>query len=61
MISAGGKYLPFSDYGANPTRSQHVESNGLARVEAAYKRGKQQYSAKAKMVVTLPDFVTRVK
>ena len=61
MISAGGKYLPFSDYGANPTRSQHVESNGLARVEAAYKRGKQQYSAKAKMVVTLPDFVTRIK
>jgi len=61
MISPGGKYLPFSDYAANPTRSQHVESNGLARVEAAYKRGKQQYSAKARMVVTLPDFVTRIR
>ena len=61
MISPGGKYLPFSDYGANPTRSQHVESNGLARVEATYKRGEVQYSAKARMVVTLPDFVTRIR
>ena len=61
MISASGKYIPFSDYGANPTRTQHVESNGLARVEATYKRGKHKYSAKARMVVTLTDFVKRIK
>ena len=61
MISTGGKYIPFSDYGAVPTRSQQVESNGLARVEAAYTRGERQYSAKARMVVTLPDFIPRIK
>ncbi len=61
MIHPSGKYIPFSDYGAVPTRSQQVESNGLARVEATYKRGERQYTAKARMVVTLPDFVPRIK
>ena len=61
MISPSGKYIPFSDYGAVPTRTQQVESNGLARVEAIYKRGERQYAAKARMVVTLPDFIPRIK
>lgn len=61
MIHAGGKYIPFSDYGAVPTRAQQVESSGLARVEATYKRGERQYTAKARMVVTLPDFIPRIK
>lgn len=61
MISAGGKYIPFSDYGAVPTRPQQVESSGLSRVEATYKRGERQYSAKARLVVTLPDFIPRIK
>lgn len=61
MISPGGKYLPFGDIGAIPTRSQHVEANGLATVEATYKRGASQYLAKAKMVVTLPDLIPRIK
>lgn len=60
-IHAGGKYIPFSDYGAVPTRSQRVEANGLARVEAAYQRGKREYTAKARMVVTVPDFIPRIK
>ncbi len=61
MISPAGKYLPFGDIGAIPTRSQHVEANGLARVEATYKRGARQYLAKARMVVTLPDMIPRIR
>lgn len=61
MIHPGGKYIPFSDYGSVPTRERQVEANGLARVEAAYTRGERQYSAKARMVVTMPDFVPRIK
>jgi len=61
MIHSSGKYIPFSDYGSVPTRTQQVESNGLAKVEATYKRGDRQYTAKARMVVTLPDFIPRIK
>ena len=61
MIHPSGKYIPFSDYGAVPTRTQQVESNGLARVEATYKRGERRYTARARMVVTLTDFVPRIK
>ena len=61
MISPGGKYLPFGDIGAIATRTQHVEATGLARVEATYKRGERKHAAKAKLVVTLTDFVQRIK
>lgn len=61
MIQPSGKYLPFGDIGAIATRTQHVEATGLARVEAAYTRGDRQYLAKARMVVTLPDFIPRIK
>jgi quinohemoprotein amine dehydrogenase len=61
MIHPSGKYIPFSDYGSVPTRERQVEANGLARVEAAYTRGDRQYTAKARMVVTMPDFVPRIK
>ncbi len=61
MISPSGKYLPFGDIGSIKTRSQHVEATGLAKVEAAYKRGARQYMANARMVVTLPDLIPRIK
>lgn len=61
MISPAGKYLPFGNIGAIETRSQHVEATGLASVEATYKRGSSKYLAKAKMVVTLPDMIPRIK
>ena len=54
-------YLPSGDIGAIPTRTQHVEATGLAKVEATYKRGARQYLAKARMVVTLPDMIPRIK
>jgi hypothetical protein len=61
MIQPSGKYLPFGDIGSIATRSQHVEATGLAKVEATYKRGDRQYTAKARMVVTLPDMIPRIK
>ena len=61
MIQPGGKYLPFADIGAIATRTQHVEATGLAKVEATYKRGGRQYAAKARMVVTLPDMIPRIR
>ncbi|MCX7163270.1 MAG: hypothetical protein NT083_09550 [Rhodocyclales bacterium] len=61
MIHTDGKYIPFGDYGPIQTRAQRVEANGLTTVEAVHKRGNRQYAAKARMVVTLPDFVPRIR
>jgi len=61
MIHANGKYIPHGDYNAIPTRSQQVEATGLSRVEATYKRGGRQYVAKGRLVVTLPDYIQRIR
>ncbi|MFA7280624.1 MAG: quinohemoprotein amine dehydrogenase subunit alpha [Sterolibacterium sp.] len=61
MIHASGKYIPHGDLNPIPTRTQHVEATGLSWVEASYKQGKRQYAAKARLVVTLPDYIQRIK
>lgn len=60
-ITATGKYIPFGTYASIPSREFRAEATGLVNVEAEYKRGDRSYLAKARLAVTLPDFVPRIK
>ena len=60
-ISEKGKYLPVGDYGPIPVREMHGEGTGLVKVEAEYKMGDRSYSAAARLVVTVPDYIPRIK
>lgn len=60
-IEEDGTYLPSGDYGPIQSRELHPEATGLVKVEAAYKRGDRHYSAEARLVVTVPDYIPRIK
>jgi quinohemoprotein amine dehydrogenase len=60
-ILPNGTYLPVGDYGSNPLRNFQAENSGLVRVVARYERGGQQYAAEAKLAVTMPDFIGRIR
>jgi quinohemoprotein amine dehydrogenase alpha subunit len=60
-IEEDGTYLPIGDYGAIPAREYSGEGSGLVKVVAEYQRGGQSYLAEAKLAVTMPDYVPRIK
>jgi quinohemoprotein amine dehydrogenase len=60
-IEADGTYLPSGDYGPIQSRDFHPEATGLVKVEAKYQRGDRHYSAEARLVVTVPDYIPRIK
>lgn len=60
-IQPNGTYLPLGDYGPNPMRNYSGENSGLVRVIASYKRGARAYRAEAKLAVTVPDFIARIR
>ena len=60
-ISANGTYIPSGDYGPIPVRDFHAEGTGLVKVLAEYKKGERSYSAEARLVVTVPDYIPRIK
>jgi quinohemoprotein amine dehydrogenase len=60
-IAENGTYLPSGDYGPIASRELHAEGTGLVKVEAEYKRGNRHYSAEARLVVTVPDYIPRIK
>lgn len=60
-IGENGKYLPSSDYGPLQTREFHAEGSGLVKVEAEYQRGDRHYSATARLVSTVPDYIPWIK
>jgi quinohemoprotein amine dehydrogenase len=60
-IGRNGKYIPHGDYGPVSSRDLQSEAIGLVKVEAEYKRGDRIYFGKAKLAVTEPDFVHRIK
>jgi quinohemoprotein amine dehydrogenase len=60
-IGAEGTYLPSSDYGPIEVRDFHAEATGLVKVLAEYKRGERIYKAEARLVVTEPDYIPRIK
>ncbi|CAG0958612.1 quinohemoprotein amine dehydrogenase [Burkholderiales bacterium] len=61
MIRAEGTYLPTVDYAPNPKRTYTGENSGLVKVLARYKRGGRTYDAQAELVVTVPDYIARIR
>ncbi len=60
-IEPDGTYLPTGDYAPIPAREFQGEGTGLVRVEANYTRGDRHYAATARLVVTVPDYIPRIK
>jgi quinohemoprotein amine dehydrogenase len=60
-IQPNGSYLPVGDYGPNPLRNYSTENSGLVRVVARYNRGTQTFQAQARLAVTLPDYIQRIR
>ncbi len=56
-----GSYLPTVDYAPNPKRTYTGENSGLVKVLARYKRGARTYDAQAELVVTVPDYIARIR
>ncbi len=62
VIHPNGKYLPVGDYGSIAIREYTAEGSGIVKVEAEYKRGERVYPVKpANLIVTMPDYVQRIK
>jgi quinohemoprotein amine dehydrogenase alpha subunit len=59
-IKPNGSYVP-GDYGANPSRNYSAENTGLVKVLASYKRGTRTLTAEAALLVTVPDFIARIR
>ena len=60
-IRPNGTYLPVGDYASNPTRKYHAENSGLVKVVAEYRRGAHTYRAQARLAVTMPDYIARIR
>ncbi len=60
-IEADGTYLPTGDYNPIPARAYGGEGTGMVKVIAKYTRGVNSYSAEGRLVVTVPDFIQRIK
>lgn len=60
-ISPKGTYLPTVDYAPNPKRTYQGENSGLVKVLARYSRGGRHYDAGAELVVTVPDYIARIR
>ena len=60
-IARNGTYVPTGDYGPNPARDYHAQNAGIVKVLASYERGGRTYTAAAELVVTVPDFIRRIR
>jgi quinohemoprotein amine dehydrogenase len=60
-IRPNGTYLPVGDYGPNPARKYSAENSGLVRVLAEYRRDGRTFKAQARLAVTMPDFIQRIR
>jgi quinohemoprotein amine dehydrogenase len=60
-IEADGTYLPSGDYNPIPGREYGGEGTGMVKVIAQYTRGAIPYTAEGRLVVTVPDYIQRLK
>ncbi len=60
-ILPNGSYLPTVDYAPNPKRTYKGENSGLVKVLARYVRGGRTHDAQAELVVTVPDYIARIR
>jgi len=61
VIESDGTYLPGSDYNPIPSREYGGEGTGMVKVIAEYTRGTISYSAQGRLVVTVPDYIQRLR
>jgi hypothetical protein len=60
-IKPNGTYVPTGGYGPNEARRFRLEDSGLVNVLAEYRRGQRTYRAQAKLAVTMPDYIARIR
>ncbi len=60
-IEADGRYLPIGDYQPIPARVYGGEGTGMVKVIAQYTRGEVPYTVEGRLVVTVPDYIQRLK
>ncbi len=60
-IQPDGTYLPSSNYNPIPSREYGGEGTGMVKVIAEYTRGTISYTAEGLLVVTVPDYIQRLK
>jgi quinohemoprotein amine dehydrogenase len=60
-IQRDGTYLPSGDYNPIPGRAYGAEGTGMVKVIAEYRRGGIPYTAEGQLVVTVPDYVQRLR
>ncbi|MDT8320505.1 MAG: hypothetical protein RQ826_08245 [Xanthomonadales bacterium] len=60
-IEADGTYLPTADYNPIPAREYGGEGTGMVKVIANYTRGANSHTAEGLLVLTVPDYIQRLK
>jgi hypothetical protein len=60
-IGPNGVYIPIGDYAPLPSRKYHGEASGWVKVVARYESGGKPLQADAKLAVTMPDFIPRIR
>ncbi|GIK85508.1 MAG: hypothetical protein BroJett026_09890 [Betaproteobacteria bacterium] len=60
-IAPNGSYVPHVDYAPNPRRAYQGENSGLVKVLARYRRGERTHEASAELIVTVPDYIARLR
>jgi len=60
-IESDGTYLPIGDYNPVPAREYGGEGTGMVKVIAHYSRGLIPYTVEGRLVVTVPDYIQRIK
>jgi len=60
-IEPDGTYLPSGDYNPIPGREHGGEGTGMVKVVAKYTRGTSTFTAEGRLVVTVPDFIQRIR
>ncbi len=61
VIETDGTYLPIGDYNPIPAREYGGEGTGMVKVIARYNRGQTPYTVEGRLVVTVPDYIQRIK
>jgi hypothetical protein len=60
-IGPNGTYIPIGDYTPVASRKYSGEASGWVKVRAAYAQGRTTHRAEAKLAVTMPDFIPRIR
>lgn len=60
-IAANGTFVPAGDYAPVPAREYQGEASGWVKVVAEYVHGGTTHVGEAKLAVTVPDFIQRIK